>query len=162
MILHIETVDYLDDKQAGEIAFLLNAYAVDPMGGGKPLTEDVINNISIELSKRPHAFSIIGYIDGKPAGLVNCFEMFSTFLCKPIVNIHDVIVLKEYRGNGLSHKMLVKVEEIAIEKGCCKLTLEVLRDNKVAMSAYKKFGFSSYELDPIFGEALFWQKSLKL
>ncbi len=56
--------------------------------------------------------------------------------------------------------MLDKVEEVAIEKGCCKITLEVLSKNEAAKSAYKKFGFSDYELDPNAGSALFWQKRL--
>lgn len=56
--------------------------------------------------------------------------------------------------------MLEKVEEIARSKDCCKVTLEVLSNNEVAKSAYRKFGFSGYELDPEAGFALFWQKSL--
>ena len=111
-----------------------------------------------ELAKLPHAFSIIAYVDGKPAGLVNCFEAFSTFSCKPLVNIHDVIVIKEFRGHNLSQNMLAKVEEIAKSKGCCKLTLEVLSKNEAARSSYTKFGFSDYELDPKMGTAQFWQK----
>ena len=56
--------------------------------------------------------------------------------------------------------MLDEVERIAKEKGCCKLTLEVLEGNIVAKKAYEKFGFSSYELDPATGKALFWEKVL--
>ena len=56
--------------------------------------------------------------------------------------------------------MLNKVEEIALAKGCCKVTLEVLSNNIVAKSAYLKFGFAGYELDPKAGSALFWQKTL--
>ena len=56
--------------------------------------------------------------------------------------------------------MLEKVEEIAVDKGCCKLTLEVLSKNIAAQSSYHKFGFDSYELDPETGKALFWQKIL--
>ena len=88
-------------------------------------------------------------------------EGFSTFLCKPLINIHDLVVLEQYRGAGLSHKMLQKVEDIAIQKGCCKLTLEVLAGNEVAKSSYSKFGFSGYQLDPKTGGAHFWQKSLQ-
>ncbi len=139
----------------------MNAYATDPMGGGKPLSEEVKNNLAKELSKHPHAFSIISYVDGVAAGLVTCFELFSTFSCKPLINIHDVIVLEQFRGNGLSHKMFKKVEEIAISKGCCKLTLEVLEGNEIAKSSYIKFGFSDYQLDPKMGTALFWQKILE-
>jgi len=152
--------NYCNEKNRDEITLLLDHYANDPMGGGKPLDKYVIENIANELSRIPHAFSVIGYVDNQAAGLVNCFELFSTFSCKPLINIHDVIVLKEYRGKGLSHKMLEKVEEISIEKGCCKLTLEVLSNNEIAKSSYKKFGFSSYELDPEAGQALFWEKLL--
>lgn len=150
----------MNEKQAKEIAVLMSSYASDPMGGGKPLTEHVKNNLTKELSKLPHAFSLIAYVDGIAAGLVTCFELFSTFSCKPLINIHDVIILKEYRANGLSQKMLERVEDIAVSRGCCKLTLEVLEGNTIAQASYRKFGFYDYELDPDLGRALFWQKVL--
>ena len=111
MDIKVERVDYLNQEQGKEIGFLLNAYAGDLMGGGKPLADGVIENIATELSKIPHAFSVIAYMDGQPAGLVNCFEGFSTFSCKPLINIHDMIVLKEFRGHRLGKRMLEKVEE---------------------------------------------------
>ena len=91
---------------------------------------------------------------------MNCFEAFSTFACKPLVNIHDIAVSSEFRGKGISQKMLAVVEEIARKKGCCKITLEVLQGNRVAQNAYRKFGFDNYALDPEAGHAEFWQKSL--
>ena len=158
MKIDIIKANYLDEDHAKEISFLMNEYASDLMGGGKPLPEKIKNGLANELSKLTYAFSVIGYIDAKPAGLINCFEAFSTFACKPLVNIHDIIVSKEYRGNGLSRQMLKKVEDIAISKGCCKLTLEVLEGNTIARKSYETFGFSSYELNPKMGSALFWQK----
>ncbi len=160
MYLEIVTADYTNPKHTAAIPMLLDAYASDPMGGGTPLDEAVKRNLVHELSKRPHAFSILAYADGEPAGLVNCFEGFSTFACKPLVNIHDITVLGKYRGLGISQKLLEKVEEIAISKGCCKITLEVLGNNAVAQGAYKKFGFGAYELDPEAGSAQFWEKKL--
>jgi len=160
MKIGVRRADYSSKEDGRAIGFLLNAYASDPMGGGKPLPKGMIHNIAVELSRLPHAYSVIGSVDGRPAGLVNCFEGFSTFHCKPLVNIHDMVVLQKFRGNGLSIKMLEKVEEIALQKGCCKLTLEVLSGHRVAKSLYEKFGFSGYELDPKVGQALFWQKSL--
>jgi len=152
--------DYLDEQHAKDIGLLLNCYAVDPMGGGAELDEQVRRNVAAELAKIPHAFSIICYIDDKPAGLMNCFEGFSTFKCKPLINIHDLVVENEFRGLGVSQLMLEKVEGIAKEKGCCKITLEVLEGNKAARKAYTKFGFSGYELDPVMGRALFWEKHI--
>ena len=160
MNITIVKADYSDKQHQKDIPMLLDAYARDPMGGGKPLEDGVKEKLVAELSRLPHAFSVIAYVDGDAAGLVNCFEAFSTFSCKPLVNIHDIAVLNKYRGNGISQKMLVKVEEIARSKGCCKLTLEVLSKNEVAKAAYSKFGFTSYELDPEAGVALFWQKHL--
>jgi ribosomal protein S18 acetylase RimI-like enzyme len=70
------------------------------------------------------------------------------------------MVSDKFRGHSISQKMLEKVEGIAKQKGCCKITLEVLSGNQVAKNAYLKFGFDGYELDPSAGNALFWQKKL--
>jgi len=160
MNTEVLVVNYLNDRHAKDMAYLLNMYAKDPMGGGVALSDHVQENLAIELSKLPHAFSVICYVDDKPAGLINCFEGFSTFKCKPLVNIHDIVVVGGFRGLGISQLMLSEVERQAKEKGCCKMTLEVLEGNKIAQQSYIKFGFEGYELDPEMGKALFWQKGL--
>jgi len=159
MKVNVLVADYLNSQHAQDIGYLLNCYAEDPMGGGEPLSENVKTNLANELSKLPHAFSVICYVDDKPAGLINCFEAFSTFKCKPLINIHDIVVVGEFRGVGICQKMLASVEKVAKEKGCCKITLEVLEGNEVARNSYLKFGFDGYELDPEMGKAMFWQKA---
>ena len=62
--------------------------------------------------------------------------------------------------HGISQLMMKEVEEIAKNKGCCKITLEVLEGNEVAQRSYKKFGFAGYELNPLMGKALFWEKPI--
>ncbi len=151
---------YSNPVHADALGFVLNHYAEDVMGGGQPLSADTLQQLAGELAKRPHAFSVLAFVAGQPVGVVNCFEGFSTFACRPLVNIHDVAVIKEWRGKGISQKMLAKVEEIARQRGWCKLTLEMLQGNTVAQGAYRKMGFAGYELDPQMGQALFWQKSL--
>jgi ribosomal protein S18 acetylase RimI-like enzyme len=150
--------DYADPQHQELIPRLLDAYARDPLGGGQPLREEVKANLVGELRKLPNALSLLGFCDGKPAGLVNAFFAFSTFQCKSLLNIHDMIVLPEYRGMGLSQQLLAAAEAIARARGCCKLTLEVQSGNAVAMGTYRKFGFAGYELDPVHGQAMFWQK----
>ena len=152
--------DYLNQNHAEDILFLLDKYSCDSMGGGKKLPEVVMNNLIPKLSKMDGATSIICYVDSAPAGLANCFDAFSTFKCKPVLNIHDLVVLEGFRGLGLSQQLLNKIEEIAIDKGCCKITLEVLEGNEIAKKSYKKFGFAGYELDPKTGKALFWEKEI--
>lgn len=145
---------------AAVVVQLLDAYARDPIGGGQGLADSVKANLPAELAKRKTAHVILAFVDTEPAGLVVCLEGFSTFACKPLLNIHDVIVASSYRGRGLSKLLLQKAEAIAIELGCCKLTLEVLEGNHVAQAAYKAVGFSGYQLDPEMGHALFWEKKL--
>jgi len=151
---------YSNPTHAEAIGVVLNHYAQDPMGGGTPLPADVLQQLPGELAKRPHAFSVLAFVNGEPAGLVNCFEGFSTFACRPLVNVHDVAVVGKFRGLGLSQKMLLKVEEIARQRGCCKITLEVLEGNAVAQAAYDKFGFAPGMFDPDHGRMLFWIKPL--
>jgi ribosomal protein S18 acetylase RimI-like enzyme len=152
--------DYADPRHQELIPFLLDAYARDPLGGGEPLRDEVKANLVGELRKLPNALSLLGFCDGLPAGLMNAFFGFSTFQGRALLNIHDMIVLPEYRGLGLSQQLLAFAENIARAKGCCKLTLEVQSGNEVAMGSYRKFGFSGYELDPRHGQAMFWQKRL--
>lgn len=156
----IVPLDYNKPEHIQALGTLMNHYASDPFGGGKSLGENIGEKLCRELSARSFAFSLLCYDGDQAVGLVNCFESFSTFSCKPIVNIHDIVVRDTHRGQGISLAMLDKVEAIAREKGCVKLTLEVLSNNHVAKAAYEKFGFSGYQLNPEHGHALFWQKSL--
>jgi len=160
MKIDLLIADYFDKQHAVDLGYLLNSYAEDPMGGGTSLPARIVENIAVELARLPHAFSVICYVDGTPAGLANCFEGFSTYQCKPLVNIHDLVVVKEFRGLGISQLLLRKIEEIASNKGCCKITLEVLEGNQAAQKSYIKYGFAGYQLDPKMGKALFWQKAI--
>ncbi|MFY0641359.1 MAG: GNAT family N-acetyltransferase [Bermanella sp.] len=160
MTTDVVVANYENENHAKDIVLLLNDYAKDPMGGGEPLTQRVQASLVCELAKLPHAFSVIAYVGGEPAGLANCFMGFSTFKCKPLINIHDLSVVEQFRGQGISQALLAKVEEQAKIKGCCKVTLEVLEGNEAARHSYLKFGFDGYELDPKMGKALFWQKVL--
>jgi len=139
---------------------LMDEYANDPMGGGKGLSAYARENLAAELRKRDNSHVFIATVDGEPAGLVVSFEAFSTFACRPLLNIHDVVVAARHRGKGLSRRLLEKAEAVARELGCCKLTLEVLEGNTVAQAAYRAVGFDGYVLHPKTGKALFWEKTL--
>ena len=69
-------------------------------------------------------------------------------------------MLKKYRGMKVSSQLMKTVDEHAKEQGCCKITLEVLNKNQIALQAYKNFGFTAYELDPETGQAIFMEKEI--
>ena len=161
--VRVVRADYANPVHAAAVVMLLNAYASDPMGGGEPLSEFAKANLVPSLASRPQAFSVLAFAgddDGTPVGLVNCIEGFSTFACKPLVNVHDVAVLAGYRGQRIGERMLELVETLARERGACKLTLEVLSGNAGAMRLYQRAGFAHYQLDPAMGQAGFMQKWL--
>ena len=156
--------DYANPAHGAALVHLLDAYARDPMGGGEPLSEFALANLVPALAARPQVFSVLafgGTGGERPVGLVNCIEGFSTFACRPLVNVHDVVVLPEHRGQRVAQRMLALVEIIARERGACKLTLEVLQGNAGAVKLYHRVGFSNYQLDPAMGQAQFLQKWLR-
>lgn len=160
MNFNVITADYSNKQHARDIVLLLNHYAADSAGGGVELNDYTKENLVRELAKLPFAFSLLCYVEGVPAGLTNCFTLFSTFKCKPVVNIHDLVVDNRYRRQGISQLLLGEVEKIAKERGACKITLEVLEKNDAAKNSYAKFGFVGYELDPQYGKAIFLEKTL--
>lgn len=158
--MNVMIVDYHNAKQAMAFIHLLDEYARDPLGGGEALTDEVKQNIVPSLAAFPGAFSVLAYDGEEAIGLVNCFYGFSTFACRKIINIHDVVVKANYRGQAVCQQMFDYIERIAREQNCCKLTLEVLQNNESAQRAYRKCGFNAYQLLPEAGHALFWQKVL--
>ena len=152
--------DFSSARDAESIVYLVNEYALDEMGGGQGLSDFSKEHLVEALSKRSSCAVFIAYVEEEPAGIAICFEVFSTFKCKPALNIHDVVVIKKFRGKGISRALFEEVERFAVESGCCKMTLEVLEGNKLAQQAYRNFGFSGYELDPKMGNALFFEKPL--
>jgi GNAT superfamily N-acetyltransferase len=159
-LIDVRLVDYRDAAQAAALVELLDAYASDPAGGGTPLDPAVRRGLPAALAARPQAFSVLAYDGENAVGLVNCIEGFSTFACRPLVNVHDVVVLSGHRGHRVAQQMFAMVEQEARRRGACKLTLEVLSGNAPALRAYEREGFEGYQLDPAFGHAVFLQKKL--
>ncbi len=152
--------NYADPLHAAALVMLLDAYASDPAGGGQGLSDFAREHVVASLAARPQAYSVLAFDGDKPVGLVNCIEGFSTFACKPLVNVHDVAVLASHRGRGIAERMLAEAETIARERGAVKLTLEVLSANHGAVRLYERIGFAGYQLDPAMGTAVFLQKWL--
>ena len=95
---NILIADLSNPAHADAVVYLLNEYARDEMGGGAELSGFVKQNLISELEKRQGIHSVIAFIGEKPAGLAICMEGFSTFACKPLLNVHDMVVAQEFRG----------------------------------------------------------------
>jgi ribosomal protein S18 acetylase RimI-like enzyme len=162
--VQVRRANYLLAVDRAAITTLLDGYARDPMGGGAALAAEPLARLCDDLAQRPYAFSFIAWqssAQGEQAvGLVNCFEAYSTFKAQPLVNIHDLAVHTSARGRGVGQALMQAVEIEAKARGACKITLEVLSGNTVALKSYDRFGFAAYQLDPSAGQAMFLQKWL--
>ncbi|MEH6453219.1 MAG: GNAT family N-acetyltransferase, partial [Psychromonas sp.] len=137
-MFNIIQADLSNPEHAQAYLALMSHYALDPMGGGEDISQFAKDNLVEAILKRNDIYCVLIFKDKQPAALLTAIEGFSTFACKPLFNIHDVVVHKDFRGNGLTHLLFSKIEEIATEQDCCKITLEVLEGNDIAVNAYTK------------------------
>lgn len=137
-------VDFTDERQMEHLVHMLNAYSIDPMGGGNPLTEEVKQRLKEDLRNVHGASSWLAYLGDNredPVGLINCFKGYSTFRARPLLNIHDIVVLPEHRGKNIGAALIETVVGHARQEGYCKITLEVRSDNP-AERLYRRLGFT--------------------
>lgn len=129
------------DHQAAVVA-LTAAYACDAMGNGEPLPPEVLARLVPGLRAHPTALVFLAIVAGRAVGIATCFIGFSTFAARTLLNIHDLAVLPAYRGRGIGRALLRAVEVAAVQRGCVKVTLEVLDHNRPARALYEGVGFA--------------------
>ncbi len=139
---------------------MLDAYMLDPMEGGVPPSEQVKRDLVPGLRAHPACYVFMAYRDGKPVGFSICFLGFSTFNARPLLNIHDIFVDSSVRGLGIGAMLLVRIEVKARELNCCRITLEVREDNRVARGLYRKVGFDRVVVGAERVAMEFWHKPL--
>ena len=153
--IEIEDCDFSNPEHLNGICDLLNAYIADRMGGGTPLNKMQQLRLVDGLNNHPTAIVLLALADERPVGMLVAFENFSTFTVRPMVNIHDLVVLPEFRGLGIGRKLMDTIEVRAREKGCSRISLEVRHDNVKAQTLYVSLDYQ--EADP---PMYYWRKNL--
>ena len=97
--------------------------------------------LDVELfGERPTCECVIGEIDGRPAGFALFFHNFSTFLCRKGLYLEDLFVRPDARGTGLGKRLLQRLAQIAVERGCGRFEWSVLDWNVDAQAFYQRMG----------------------
>ena len=161
MSIRIVEADLSLAEHQEAVLAMVDAYSRDAMGNGKPLDQDVRTRLIPGLRRHPTTLIFLAFDGIQPIGAAVCFIGFSSFAAKPIINIHDFVVLPASRGKGIGRRLLEAVEAKARELGCCKLTLEVMDKNHQAIRMYQAAGFERYSLQEEAGVAIFMSKPLK-
>src|SRR4029453_18000965 len=160
MPIRIVEADLSLSQHKEAVLAMVDAYSRDPMGNAKPLDSDVRARLIRGLQENPTTLIFLAFNEDDPVGAAVCFTGFSTFAAKPLINIHDFVVLPATRGKGVGRRLLEAVEAKARELGCCKLTLEVMDNNDRALRAYEAAGFERYSLQENGSAALLLSKPL--
>lgn len=134
--------DFTSVRDVFSIISLINEYRNDPMGGNLPvLTPEAEVALIDGLKNHPVSIVLLALYEEEVAGLIVCFLGFSTFKAKMLLNVHDIIVKKQFRKNGIGKRLLQEAAKLARETDCCRLTLEVRCDNQDAKRLYSSAGF---------------------
>lgn len=139
---------------------MMDAYARDAMGDGRPLSDYARQHLIAGLREHPTTLVFLLFQGAEPAGIATCFRGFSTFAARPLLNISDYFVVPHYRGLGLGRRLLEAIEARARELQCCRLTLEVQEHNQRARRIYGSFGFSRATYVAEAGGSLYLTKPL--
>ncbi|HSW13748.1 MAG TPA: GNAT family N-acetyltransferase [Solimonas sp.] len=154
-MIRIFDADLSDAAHAAAVVACIDAYAADPMGGGRPLAPEVRVNMVPGLRATPAASVLLAECDGEIAGAAVCMMGFSTFAARPRLNLHDLSVLPRFRGRGVGRALVEAVAERARAAGCSAVSLEVRLDNEGARQLYRSCGFGEG-----FAPMEFWLRSL--
>jgi ribosomal protein S18 acetylase RimI-like enzyme len=152
--IRVRAVDLGNARDLERLIALLDAYARDPMGDARPLDAGTQARLARDLPSLPTAHGLLAEAGDDAVGVATCFVAYSTFQARPLLNIHDIAVLPEWRGRGVGRRLLDGIEALARKLGCCRLTLEVRADNPRALGLYQRAGFTPAACE------LFMQKSL--
>ena len=95
--------------------------------------------------ERPVCEVLIASLDGTPVGFALFFPNYSTFLGRPGLYLEDLFVRPEVRGKGYGRALLVRLAQIAQERGCGRMEWAVLDWNEPAIQFYRKLGATPME-----------------
>jgi GNAT superfamily N-acetyltransferase len=111
-----------------------------------------------QLFELPYFHGFICFFGNKPAGFAVCFESYSTYRAKKVMNIHDFMVSGHFRGQGLGRVQLNGIEQYCRDNQYLKITLEVDDDNTVAKKLYGSCDYEDFHV--VLKGLHHWQKYL--
>lgn len=84
-------------------------------------------------------------VSGSVMGVL-CYELFGN--CQPFMVVENVVVLNEFRGQGIAKKLMIRLEECARERDCSMILFVSSAHRENAHKLYESLG---YGLDKVNG-----------
>src|SRR5437588_12910354 len=89
---------------------------------------------------KPAAEVLLAFEDKTAVGFAVFFHNFSTWLGLPGLYLEDLFVRLEHRGKGYGRALLIRLADIARERGYGRMEWAVLDWNEPAIQFYHKLG----------------------
>jgi GNAT superfamily N-acetyltransferase len=89
---------------------------------------------------RPPFECLLAEEGGRAVGFALFFPTFSTWEGRPGLYLEDLFVREEARGSGVGRALLVRLAQIAVERGYGRLELAALDWNTPATGFYERLG----------------------
>ncbi|MFN6528279.1 GNAT family N-acetyltransferase [Nostoc sp. ChiSLP03a] len=103
--------------------------------------EATLQKLEIDLfGETPLAFVLLAEVDGDTIGLATYHFIYSTFLAKPGIWLDDLYVKAEYRSHRVGQALMLRLRQIAKEKGCGRIDWTVAVSNECGINFYEKIG----------------------
>lgn len=106
--------------------------------------------------EKPHFRVLIAEGNGIFAGMCLFFPSFSTWIGRPGVYVQDLIVDRDFRGQGIGERLVREVARMVHAEGATYLRLAVDVENLSAQAFYDRLGMEWVKDDMIraaYGEA---------
>jgi GNAT superfamily N-acetyltransferase len=106
---------------------------------------------------QPAAEVVLAEVAGAPAGFALFFHNFSTFLGRRGLYLEDLYVSPPFRGLGLGRRLMARLAQLAVERGCGRFEWWVLDWNQPAIAFYRSLGavgMDDWTVQRVTGEAL--------
>ncbi len=100
-------------------------------------TEDILGEWLFERKMAEVLFALDGE---REVGFALFFHNFSTFQGRAGLYLEDLFVLPDYRGRGYGRGLIVRLAQIAMERGCGRFEWSCLDWNRPSIDFYLSLG----------------------
>lgn len=83
--------------------------------------------------------------DSPPAGVAQVRFRYGLWWAADDCHLEDLFVRADARGGGVGRALVQGVVELAVERGCRRVELDVNEANAAALAVYESFGFSAQD-----------------
>ena len=132
----------------------------DHLGGSTPTTADLAKSIRYLIAGGDAEFLIAVTEDSTGAGFIQVRYRYSMWLSALEAHLEDLFVVPGYRRRRLGARLAELALARAAERGCTSVAVDTNECNLLAVSLYRRLGFSNSSKRWDGGQQLWLRKQL--